>query len=444
MAATMSDEFKIQAEWLEGLDGEIEERASFGEIGISAADQVLTELEDRFAKTVRQSVRASAYDMALWFVANWWRLRWETEAKSVTDWQLSHNLAAAGGGFAWPNILFVSDGSHVHIESRRTKPSPVSPIAYLSHKDIVIRASALEAGIDQFVEGVLSRLAAITKNQSPLATLWNQLDSERRDPDLGPYRRLEARLGFDPGDVPPELVDSLLENVAEAGRDSVEEIAAAAKEKAPGLLRDMLAQTRRSGIHMSLNSFEQIVKSCDTSSFEADLPWKRATSAARIARQVWGIGEGPISNETLSDLFEVQRGYLENPAVKTSPIAAGLRADDSVDSVKVVMRGKYGTGRRFELMRLVGDCIAAPHPDRLLPATTAKTDRQKFQRAFAQEFLLPFEEVQQRIAEQKPGTDISEDDVDEIAQAYDVSPLVVQTLLVNKAYLARENLTWAS
>jgi Zn-dependent peptidase ImmA (M78 family) len=104
------------------------------------------------------------------------------------------------------------------------------------------------------------------------------------------------------------------------------------------------------------------------------------------------------------------------------------------------MRAKVQTGRRFEIMRLVADHIVAVSDDLLLPATTAKTDRQKFQRAFAQEFLLPSEELGEEMRSLSNSDNISDHDTEDIAQHYDVSPLLVNTVLVNRGFLPRDTL----
>ena len=68
---------------------------------------------------------------------------------------------------------------------------------------------------------------------------------------------------------------------------------------------------------------------------------------------------------------------------------AGFRNGDP-NSFSVFLRGPIPASRRFALLRLVGDHLTAPRDDKLLPAARyAKTQRQKFQRAFAQEFLVP-------------------------------------------------------
>ena len=103
------------------------------------------------------------------------------------------------------------------------------------------------------------------------------------------------------------------------------------------------------------------------------------------------------------------------------------------------MRAKIQTGRRFEILRLVADHIAAASDDRLLPVTVAKTDRQKFQRAFSQEFLLPFKELYGLLGSSARGEDdMSDDDIEDIAEQYDVSPILIRTVLVNQGILPRE------
>jgi hypothetical protein len=434
----MGQEFKIEVEWLEGSDGDPVERATFAQIVINAGQEIATELEDIFARTVRPGLRASAYHLAMWLAENWWRLRWEPEAKTV-DWRLSHVVAAAGKGVAWPDVCFTSDGVHVFIEAHRTFGNRVAPVRYLRDLGVQISAAAFEAGIDEFVERVLARLSSVNIGESDLRSLWKQLLAERRRSKLETRRRLEALLGFDPDEAPSELITALQARTNEAGQGAVDEIAAATKTNAPDTLREILERTRTSGVAMHVQSATSIVNKYLAQSSATELPWQRAALAASLVRNAWGVSEGPVPNDNLSNLLGVPESFLEYTPSHGLPIAAGFRTNDGTDAVSVIMRAKVQTGRRFEIMRLVADNIAAPLDDRLLPVTTVKTDRQKFQRAFAQEFLLPFDELCERLIKRKPSeNDITEDEIDDVASEYDVSPLLVRTALVNKGALARE------
>lgn len=436
----MNKDFEVDVEWLEGSDKDPIERSAFALIAIKVVQETTTELEDIFARTTRPGLRGSAYDLALWFVENWWRLRWEPEAKTV-DWRLSHVVAAVGGGVAWPDVSFISDGVHVLIEARKTPGGRGAPVRYLRDVDVQISAAAFEAGINEFVERVLARLSSVNVHETDLDLLWRRLFMERHDEEFTARRRLEALLGFDPEEAPDELITALQASTNEAGHNAVDEVAAAAKTRAPELLRDILEQTQRSRASIRVEAASNILSRYSLVSSSAELPWERAKPAAKLAREVWGINDGPVSNDAISALLSVPKSFLEYTTSNGLPIAAGLRADCDNDDVNIVMRAKVQAGRRFEIMRLVADHIAAPSDDRLLPVTAAKTDRQKFQRAFAQEFLLPFEELHNWLGCPKPiENDISDDDIDDVAKEYDVSPLLVRTVLVNRGFLPREML----
>lgn len=96
----------------------------------------------------------------------------------------------------------------------------------------------------------------------------------------------------------------------------------------------------------------------------------------------------------------------------------------------MALRSKWETGRRFELARLIGDRLFGGDR-RLFPATRAYSYRQKAQRAFAVELLSPFEAVNEML-----GNDDSEENQADVAQHYEVSPMMIRTLLVNKARIA--------
>ena len=104
-----------------------------------------------------------------------------------------------------------------------------------------------------------------------------------------------------------------------------------------------------------------------------------------------------------------------------------------------MLRSRWPTGQRFELCRLIADALIAPDGELLLPATTAYTSRQKFQRAFAQEFLCPFESLMERLGSSSP----EDEDIEEAAAYFEVSPLLIRTTLVNKNILRRDQLPTA-
>ena len=440
----MTPDLRIETEWLDAADEDPVERSTFAEISVVTNDHSITELEDLIARTTRSGVRGSAYRLAYWIAENWWRLRWEPEGNS-TEWRLAHDMAAIGGGYAWPDIRFASDGLHVLIETRRTSGQQAAPVRYLGSPPIQVTTEAFEAGIDDLVERVLARLSSFKALKSDLTSLWKEVRSERADEEVYALRQLEALLGFDAGEAPEELIQSLLESIGKAGRKAVNEIAAAGKGNASQLVRETLESIEASDVTIRLASIPEVQTLLRKQANTNALPWQRAKLAARLARDVWAIPKGPVSNEALSDLLKIPKERLEAGPGAALGIAAGLRKNGSNDVVSIVQRAKAPTGRRFEIMRLVADHMMTPPDDHLLPITMAKTDRQKFQRAFAAEFLLPFEELCEHLGEPTFAEgETRDDEIEDVAAQYDVSPLMVRTSLVNRGVLPREVLSSAS
>lgn len=114
-------------------------------------------------------------------------------------------------------------------------------------------------------------------------------------------------------------------------------------------------------------------------------------------------------------------------------MTAGFWDAPGSEAIKVHLHRRLSTSRRFALARVVGACLDAETPERLVPASDAATQRQKFQRAFAQELLCPYADLRNFIGDRAPDDPIIED----AAEYFDVSPLLVKTTLVNKRMLDR-------
>ncbi len=433
----MDESLQIEFDPLHGERGTDVERATLADIRIHFAGRSATEIVDLRARCTRGSVRASAYHLAHWLTANWWRLRWEPEGQG-TDWRLSHELGAVGGGYVWPALTLISDGATVLARSRPTEQVPSAPIRYLSHFDLRIPGEAFEHAVDAFVENVLERLEQQGLRDHELGELWGELSKERGDAASAEARKLEALLGYDPDEAPQAWLQSLRREAEEYGTAAVEEMAAAAKARvarALSLVRNELQPHAKT----STVPDTQALRQCLAKDTEAgQLPWQRAARLAAIVRDTWKLEPGPISNRILEELFDLGRDALETSTARGphEPIGAAAFRNGDPSRIDLCLPRRHSTGRRFALARLVGDHIHAGTHDRLLPATRSKTARQKFQRAFAQELLCPFDALRWFLGTEDP----DEDAIDEAAEHFEVSPLLVKTALVNRGVLPRDAL----
>lgn len=427
----MTDEFRIAFEPISRNQGSDLDRASLAAVSLWINGQAATRLEDTFARTVRDTARVSIHHLATWFAGNWWRLRWEPETTSPSSsWHMSHNLAAAGAGYLWPRLIFSSDGDYMRVRTRPTPDKSKEHIRYLADIDSEIPMAAFEQAVDEFVDGVLARFATLGVDGGNLTAMWEIVRQERSEPAEAELRKLEALLGCDPEEAPEDLLVSLRRSEAEFGAESVGEVAAAkgAEETMPALEAFRGRLTRLDDL-VAVPQLDELTR-CLHDMPLTDVPWMRAEKLAAFARQTWSLGDGPVKSSRLCELLGSKRALEEGNV----PFAAGIRATDRPERFAVICRNHFPVGRRFELARLIADQITAAPADRLLPATSAKTGRQKFQRAFASEFLCPYREIKAELGDKFP----NDDDIEGLAAKYDVSSLLVRTSLVNKGDLSRD------
>jgi hypothetical protein len=430
---TSSFKITVGGRWLARDFGDEITRATLGQLEIFAGGRLLTRVEDRSAGSVRGFANLSAYELASWLAVNWWRLRWEPE-RLGTDWSMCHGLTAVGGGYVWPNITVLSDGEQVTIQMQPTAGAKWEPIRYLEHWKALVPVDEFEAGIDAFVEEVIARLAACRIPDTDLSAMWRELRSERADPELSSLRKLEALAGYDAGEAPEAMMARLRARAATDGADAIDEIAAGFGNEAVPALEKIDRVLEANGIELSGGAPAELAKARE--GWRApQAPHERAAEAAHVARQLWKVDcAAPIPDKTLLDIVGAGPALLSEPG--DTPIAAARRGESERAPWRLLLRSRHHEGRRFELCRLIADAAAARAGERLLPATNAKTSRQKFQRAFAQEFLCPIQALVAWLGTSHP----EDEELEAAARYFQVSPLLVRTALVDNGTLPRDPL----
>ena len=432
----LSSALRIDYEWLPCEYGSDEERATLAELALFVDGHCATELDDGLARTVRKSARLSALHLAEWFAVNWWRLLWEPKADGLS-WRMSHKIGGAGGGYIWPDLSFSSDWESVLVSSCRTEQSEAQPIRYLNDFSVNIPIRDFERCIDRFMSGTIARLSDTVSAETELSVLWHDVINERRDHELSRWRKLEACMGYDPDGAPQELVHSLRQAVMSYGEGAVQEMAATCKNETLSQIETLAAEARCGDLKVRVSSYETLRRRIEEESKFSYLPWERARRAAGIARNVWNV-EGPVPTSMLADLFEFRESELSDMLTTGArSLSAGFRDDDDPGRMRIAWNIRSLAGRRFTLARLVADHLASRVEERLLPATNVSTSKQQFQRAFAQEFLCPYDTLLDVIGTGAPAVD----DIECAAEHFGISTWVIVCALVNNGVLAREALT---
>lgn len=432
----MNEKFSIDFEWLTKDFGENFDRVTFAEIVIRVNGLVATELKDEAGKTTRQKARLPAYDLAMWLTYNWWRLLWEPERPDLLSWKTSHMLGAVGNGYLWPDLRFSSDGATVTVTSNQTSRGKGEPVRYLNAFVETVSVKDFKDGIQAFVDGVIVRLMDEGIKNTELSELWQEVREETRDrKKKGHFRKLESIMGFDPGEAPDSLMDKLKVDEDIYGSSAVEEMVALEREHSSEAASLLWYETKRQAEQIKIPDTtilrDQILKTIDTN----EVTWKQAEAAANIVRKKWAL-TGPVKTKHFCDLLGISEEFVQNPLSVRSSISAGFR-NGNINGVSVFLNSPYPANRRFAMARLIGDHLRiSDEAEKLLPVTAVKTMRQAFQRAFAQEFLCPYGDLNEFLGKEKPTDEM----IDNAASHFGVSSRAIVTTLVNKNRLDRNSL----
>ncbi|MFA7239570.1 MAG: hypothetical protein WC091_05605 [Sulfuricellaceae bacterium] len=425
----VSNCFKFSAAWPKGSD-------DVAEISLRVGGSVISRIADTEKGTVRDFFRASSTGLAFWLADNWWRLRWETINDSrlpSVDWRLRHELNSASGGALWPPVMIFSVGDRIAFAPSLGKKAVDGPQSYFQFKIGMVAADDYERELDSLFEAVLEH-CAMTEDGNALNILLKQIATERNDPELAGWRRLEACLGFDPDAAPDAVVNALVNLEDVAGEDGVEEAAHAHPgANAAQSLSSVIEATRASKVEVNLSLVDSLKRDWNLPSYAS--PWEMAEAAAAELRAIIGVTRGLLNHTDFADLFKARWDDLKSATATAKNLPYGARISGETKS-RIALQTSTSKPyvRRFELARQLGDAVWQKGADFGI-VSRSKSDRQKFQRAFAQNLLCPFEHLQHVIDVNDPTPEARQ----KAARNFGVHPSVVRNQLVYKGYLPFEN-----
>jgi hypothetical protein len=419
----MITDFRIELSWEDpqGAQGE-ELRATWSRLSIVIDGKPVTQVLDSKSESVRDGVYTPAYPLAEWMAFNWWPLLYESgtgDPSSNGAFKKRHNLKFAGEGFALPDLAFVADGVSVH-----TKWTPHIPEAstakFLSEGYAVIDQKAFSAEITRFIEVVIARLREMKIEHCPLIEEWEAIRSV--DPDEEDFCRAAGGLGLDPF----------------AADDEIRESICAVGENLPGSTIDEFFQAADArNLTRQMNWLLQLIEKLHSSKRNPSFPrlqfghllegepWRQGYQLALQTRQAMGL---TAWNNPL------EWGLLEPSQVETLWVVEAdpdLRADavsifEPDGSARIVVMGSSICARRFIIARSICDYVLDGSGVPLLQ-TRAGSQKQRRNRAFAAEFLAPWDGI--RSLFNRPEADYR--DIEMLAEHFIVSYKVIDHQLRN-------------
>ncbi len=422
-------------EWNSYDDARIEVGETTARVGIFLDNLCLTKNEDIWSKTVRDHMHVSLYPLALWFASSWWRLHYEVlpaGAKKAPshDWRMNHEMAAANMGFIWPKIMFSADSQNIQVWAQASQGNKEESVRFLNgldHAHFIPKEQFTEV-ISSLISNVLARLYEVGCRDSDLAAIWGFILEDLKNPAEHRKRRLEAELGFDPEGCPDDLITQAISLEEELGESSFSELAGAYAEIDGSRLQAMQTLIQADGLEGKPEDILHLP--IQDTGLE---PWEIAVSAARELRRRLGATHGALDNATLHGLLGLREASLKDwgPKERSKASVAGPQNDRMM---KFIPRKTHPVTQRFELARFIGDYAhtAKTKPRSWLVSADLATARQKFQRAFAAEFLCPINSLVEFL-----DGDFSETALEDASNNFSVSEKAIESLLMNNGYFPR-------
>jgi len=427
-------DFEIR-DWQAGADDDPASDATQAALTIVAGpDRVaLTAVEDTIVRSVRPYIFVPVYPLARWLVVHWWRLRWEPK-RETRAWRRAHSLAAIGSGYAWPSLEISSDGEFVQLHVDPEDRSDVAAIRYFREATLDVPVADFEAAVDQFVQQVQGRLSQVAPEEQALAELWAELQEERADEWVARECRWQALAGFEPGRAPSVWLDAASDLATNEGPAVADEVVAVVPELPDGFLSvvDTLQALRGSRARVDLSWLPTPTRA----SQKGELPWQTGERLAHEVRASIGQPNGPLATKTLADLLGVKLPLRPTNPTGVRALGGGYRNGHADGRTAVTVASTRLESQRFHLSRVMASALQAPCDQHLLPVTSAATARQKTERAFAQELLCPWVELDAYTN----AHGVDDDGIADAAEYFEVSPLLVVSTLVNKRKVGRGRL----
>jgi Zn-dependent peptidase ImmA (M78 family) len=440
---TADQELKIRWEW-EPADSvrTPEHRATWARIEIKAGSDFVTLVEDRESGSSRRSIYCPLYPLAEWVAYNWWFLQADTRLSrfltqdSVQTLALQslpqamrehHSIRASGDGFAWPDLVIIPDDSETRLVwGDNSAPSSSWPVKFLTRGDFRVQSGQVQQELQLLVTETLTRLAEQGVTGTVLEKEWSAI--QQTDGDEAEYCRAAARLGLDPySDAEPYEQDIIRAAEALDGQ----------------LLTDFLNAVSPDHIGRGLTWISSLRSAIEgqlaaVGAPEADVIQKLSATARRremhAAARPWDVGYeqarfireqiAPDSKKRLAVDRFVRTITRKSPDVSLQAVGAGA---SHPRNLVIVGQSRPAASTRFTLARALWHRIWDDSP--LFVVTAAHTLRQRVERAFAAELLAPAEGIAQLL--ESPPEAASQEEVEQIAQRYGVSSMVIEHQLRN-------------
>lgn len=173
--------------------------------------------------------------------------------------------------------------------------------------------------------------------------------------------------------------------------------------------------------------------------FPEGRPWAQGYDVARTLRRQLGMdGIKLNSMSMLGSALQVDAAELEKAVSivlgRDAPLDALVDVNESSNSPGFALAPRSEPAKLFALCRALFEYLVAPEKQPVI-VTRSRSERQKRNRAFAAEFLVPASTLRDALPRQV----LTDEDVDDLAEQFGVSAAVIRHQIENHALATLTN-----
>jgi hypothetical protein len=428
------DDLQFRIEWLEADEiAGPELQATWCRLQILLNGRDLIDLLDERTQSVRKGIYLPAYVLAEWFVDRYHFLLQEYPRAAVRESEYSyrHDLLYNREGYLFP-------GLRIYPIDRRTIAIEVTPVSYESERKRFLTEtlaycdrSAFESGLRRFMNAVTARLEDRGIHETYLARRWQEwteCDKEERQ-----FVEITAALGKHYAGLTAQEEQGFLEISDGVPEDVIQEIVHHLT------FEEYLQQFRLlSRFTMKMQASADRVPRLQEIRTELlgktqwnSVPWEYGYTLARSLRTMLQTNATVFG--TVEDIHRLMG--MGSTAVPMFPVVSGVYSSINAvivsptqDRFNLALRENIrASSRIFSYCRALGEYFNLGEK-KVSVVSSIESWGQQMNRAFAAEFLVPVQLLQERIAE----SSVHAEQIDTLAEEFHVSSRLIRHQLGNQ------------
>lgn len=426
-------EIAFDFEWIDpGSARGAELRATWARFELLVDGEPITRLSDQASRSVRSSLYLPLYPLAEWIATNWWFLFFEIEAPGrdmAGGYFARHNIRSGAEGYALPSVSINPTGGSILLDWRPLRLAS-HRVEFLGEGSAWFEPVQIREFFTNLIDVVHRRLDDLGATSTLLHEEWSAISTA--DAEEMEFCAASAALGLHPYALDDPAQQQILRVGNLVPASVSQDFFAAATfpnlaDQADRLMEAIGLSRNNEADLLSIKQFQKVYARGDV---PAGSPWQQGYRFAQRLRRDLGLdGQVLASLSDVANALSLNDQDLAASVIETPEFRApfdAVVAVNGADSPGFVISKRREEAVKFAFCRGLFEYLTSSQGDPIM-VTRTRSEKQKRNRAFAAEFLVPASALRNRLA----GDTVGEEEVDDLAAEFRVAPHVVFHQLEN-------------